>query len=85
MRVADTVDVGAHLIFLVTRAVKVIREATSREVDTDFGHRWCSRRTADSGDIRTCEIMRPGERLLLLPVYRLKGGIKSHTYRMRGN
>ena len=85
MRVADTAEVVAHLEFLVIRAGEEIREATSREVAPDFGLGWYSRRTTDSSDIGTCEIMRSGERLLLLPVYGFQGGIKSHTYRMRGN
>ena len=85
MRVADTAEVVAHLEFLVIRAGEEIREATSREVAPDFGLGWYSRRTTDSSDIGTCEIMRSGERLLLLPVYALQGGIQSHTYRMRGN
>ena len=44
MCVADTVDVVAHLEFLVTRAVKEIREATSREEVPDFANGWFSRR-----------------------------------------
>ena len=77
MRVADTVDVVAHLEFLVTRAVKDIREATAREEVPDFANGWFSRRTADTSDKGTCEIMRSGERQLLSPVCRLQGVLKA--------
>ena len=61
VHVTYTADVVAHLEFLEIRAVKVIREATSREVVLDFASGWFSRRTADTSDKGTWEIMRSGE------------------------
>ena len=52
--IAQTLDEGFHLVYLVIPNLKMMREAAPGEDTRDLGY---SRRTPNTGDLGTCEIM----------------------------
>ena len=80
---AQTPDIGFRIRYLVFIDGKVIREAAPGDDARDFGD---ACRTADTSDIRTCEINYKGlvSDLYVYPCTAHKEGLKA-TYRTQGN